>query len=725
MVFRFGEYEIDSGRYELRCKGERVALEPKSLDVLLHLVRERNRLVPKQELLDTVWAGVHVTESTLTRAVSLGRAAIGDSGQEPEGDRDRGGARLPLERARRGDRAGGPRAARSARRTARSRARALGALAAILVLAASIVVEWPRPVGWLLALTGSARPPHEPALPSEPSVVVLPFRDLSPDGGHAYLAEGISEDLASALGRFPALFVIARGSAASYQAGDVPIETIGRELGVRYAVQGSVRAAGDELVVTSQLVDAGTGVQVWADRVETRIDDALAVQARLAEEIVGALGTNIESAEIERLRRLPTDDLGAYELYVRARTDFYAFTRESHARSRELVERALALDPDYPHAVALQAALELAPYLLGWDVDPARLARARAIASRAVALDGSSGLPHTTLALAHMSEGHLEQAVRDARTAVALGPNSDVCLGVQAATLSQAGSYLEALRSLDRAMRLNPRHPELYWLLAGFLQLETGRRDLGVDLIERVRTANPDMVPPRLALAYQYHRDGDPERVSQLGRRDPAHQPRALGRSRARDLPLRDRRTRCAQSARWPRFAPPGCAEPSPRDSSPHATGVPRAPQRFPAIPALPKAAVTPRAAPRRCSRVRRRRAPSQGRFHMQADYLLIASRDPYTHVAPPALLRAGGSARGRGESRDALPGAERRAARASGRRLGRARGARAPRRPRPGRRFLAARTRDRAARARPGVEPASLEVVIEALEHGARALWH
>jgi tetratricopeptide (TPR) repeat protein len=242
------------------------------------------------------------------------------------------------------------------------------------------------------------------------------------------------------------------------------------------------------------------------------------VQARLAEEIVGALGSRIEGAEIQRLRRVATDDLDAYELYVRARSDFYAFTRESHARSRELVARALALDPDYPHAVALDAALELAPYMLGWDVDQGRVERAMTLASRAVALDGSSALPHTTLALAHMVQGHLEQAVRDARTAVELGPNSDVCLGVQAATLSQAGSYLEALRSLDRAMRLNPRHPELYWLLAGFLQVETGRRELGLDLIERVREANPDMVPPRLALVFQYHRAGDAVRVAELGR---------------------------------------------------------------------------------------------------------------------------------------------------------------------------------------------------------------
>jgi TolB-like protein/DNA-binding winged helix-turn-helix (wHTH) protein len=514
VIYRFGDCEIDAGRYELRRRGERVALEPKSLDVLLHLVAQRDRLVTKQELLDTVWAGVHVTESTLTRAVSLARAAIGDITAD---------ARLIETVAGRGYRWNAPvelleaTSAASVATPRARRARAGIAGAALIALTVILAAAWPRPFGWWLALTGAAFPPHEPALPAEPSVVVLPFRDLSPEGGHTYLAEGISEDLAITLGRFPALFVIARGSAASYQAADVPIEIVGRELGVHYAVQGSVRASGDRLVVTSQLVDAATGIQVWADRIETRLDDGLAVQARLAEEIVGALGTRIDSAEVERIRRLPTDDLDAYALFVRARSEFYAFTRASHARSRQLVEQALALDPDYPHAVSLQAAIELAPYLLGWDVDPARLVRASGLARRAAAIDATSGLPHTTLALAHMSEGNLEQAVRDARTAVALGPNSDVCLGVQAAALSEAGDYIEALRSLDHALRLNPRHPELYWLLAGFLQMEAGRRSVGIELIERVREANPDMIPPRLALAYQYHREGDLPRLARLG----------------------------------------------------------------------------------------------------------------------------------------------------------------------------------------------------------------
>jgi TolB-like protein/DNA-binding winged helix-turn-helix (wHTH) protein len=518
VIFRFDEYELDSGRYELRRRGEPVALEPKSLDVLLQLVRERHRLVSKQELLDAVWTGVHVTESTLTRAVSLARAAIGDSAQEPRAIETVAGRgyrwKAPVEVVE--SAIGGAPPARPARRPRTRAALSLGAAA--LALAGLVALSWPGPVGWLLALTGSGVPPGSPGLPAEPSVVVLPFRDLSPAGGHAFLADGIGEDLTFALGRFPALFVISRSSALTYQASDVPIETIGRELGVRYAVQGSVRAAGDQLVVTSQLVDARSGVQVWAERIDTRLDDALAVQGRLAEQIVGALGTRIESAELERLRDLATDDLDAYELYVRARGEFWRYTRASHARAHELLARALELDPEYSHAVSLEAALELAPHLLGWEVSLERVERARGMAVHAVEVDPLGPLPRTTLALALMSAGRFGEALEEARRAVTLGPNSDVCLGVQAAALSEAGHPLEALRSLDRALRLNPRHPQLYWLMAGLLNAEVGRRELGYELIERVRESNPEMVPPRLVLAYQYYGDGDVARVEELGR---------------------------------------------------------------------------------------------------------------------------------------------------------------------------------------------------------------
>lgn len=520
MIFRFGAYEIDSGRYELRRGGQAVPIEHKALDLLLHLVRERDRLVTKDELLGAVWPGVHVTESTLTSAVSLARAAVGDSAQAHDVIETVSGRgyrwKAPVEEVE----AEAPPAPAVRGIPPRRQSRlALWLAAPPLALFALLALAWPRPLGWLFALTGSASPPAAPSPTAQPSVVVLPYLDLGAGDGIPHLAEGITEDLTTALARSPSLFVISRSSAYSYQGRGVPIETVGRELGVRYAVEGSVRSGGGRLVVTSQLVETGSGVQVWGDRFDTPLDDLFSVQGRLAEQIAGALGGPIADAELERLRRRPTEDLDAYELYVQARAAFHLYRLESHARSRELVDRALALDPDYPLAVTLRAALEITPYQLGWDLDPGRIERARSLARRAVALDPSSPAPHLTLAQAHSSEHRFEEALAEASQAVALGPSFDVCHAVHAQALLSAGRPLEALRALDRALRLNPRHPAPYWLMAGLIQTAVKRDDLAIELIERVHEANPDLIPAQLTLVFQYqHVWNQPERLPGLGR---------------------------------------------------------------------------------------------------------------------------------------------------------------------------------------------------------------
>lgn len=556
MIFRLGDCEIDSGRYEVRRAGAPVPVEPKVLDLLLYLVRERDRLVTKQELLEAVWPGVHVTESTLTRAVSLARAAVGDSAQAHavvETVSGRGYRwKAPVEVV------DGPAEVHTGRsRAARAAAALVGAGLAIALL---LMLAWPRPIGWALALSGSAQPPERPRLPPQPSLVVLPFTDLSPDEGQRHLAEGIAEDLTWGLVRFPELFVISRSSALLYGTGtrDAPLSAIAEELGVRYAVEGSVRVVDERIVINAQLVEARSGVQVWADRLDTRLGDVLEAQSRLAEQIVEVLGVRIREAELERLRHQPTESFDAYELFLSGRAHFYAFTREDHAQARRLFERALAIDPLYELPVAYLAAIELSAYVLGWDPRAERIEAALALARRARRLDPFEPMPHTVEALANLLEGRGDIATAAARRAVELGPNSDFCYGVKAAVHAGDGQPLGAIRSLDRALRLNPRHPEFYWMLAGYLHQRTGRPDLARGLFERIRHANPDMVPPRLALVLHHLDRGElapaavlvdeilainPDLTAELAlriyepaRRDPSRDERAVAAWRAAGL---------------------------------------------------------------------------------------------------------------------------------------------------------------------------------------------
>ncbi len=452
MIFRFGErseYELDEEAYELRRDGARVALEPKVLDLLLALVSARDRLVTKQELFERVWPGTLVVESALTRAMSLARVAIGDSGQRQalietvsgRGYRWRASVSLASERR-------ALPAVEPAPAPARLRRVALVAAALAASLLALGWLVWPAPLGIVLELAGLAPPPSQPPFPEEPSIVVLPFEDLSSaPPGSGVLADGLVDDLTNGLGRFSGLLVIARSSAFTYRGRPVDLRQIGTELGVRYA---------------------------------------------------------LEDAELARVSRRADAELGAYHALLRAREHWYRFTRADNARARELLLQALERQPDYAYALAMLASNQLAAFALGWDPDPVRVEQAVELAERAMALDAFEPVAFTTLAGARLLQGRPGDAVAAARRAVELGPNSDLCYGVQAMSLAADGRIFEAIRSLERAMRINPREPGLYWMLLGEMQAAGGRIDAALATWETLRARNPDAIPPRIRLAAHF-----------------------------------------------------------------------------------------------------------------------------------------------------------------------------------------------------------------------------
>jgi adenylate cyclase len=472
--------------------------------------------VTKAELLDNVWAGVVVAESALTRAVSLARAALGDSGRGQSVIETVSGRGY---RFRATVEAGPPASGRHPTPVGAGHWRQVGAavgsgLAALVLLA---WLTWPAPLGGYLRLAGLGRPPAEPALPEEPSIAVLPFAVLGPEVQSAHLADGIADELIAGLGRHRDLFVIARSSAFAYRGTSPDVRRVGRELGVRYVVDGSLRASGAQAVVVAQLADARTGFQLWSGRYERAIGHVLDLQAEVSSEILQALGLRIADAEVERVGRESGASDDAYAAYVRARMHWYRMTQEDNHRAEVLLARVLTTRPHDPPAEALLASTDLAAYGFGWDPTPERLERGRAAAVRALDGDPFSSRAHAALAAANLWQGRRAEALAAARRAVELGPNSDLCFGVQATVLAADGAIGAAVRSLNRALRLNPRNPAPYWMLLGYLYQAGGDDAQAVATWEEMR-AGSDLIPPRLALLGHYDDAGVREKAASLAR---------------------------------------------------------------------------------------------------------------------------------------------------------------------------------------------------------------
>jgi adenylate cyclase len=405
---------------------------------------------------------------------------------------------------------------RVATRGRRLRTVALTAGAVVLLVSAGIALTWPRPLGLFLDLAGFSGPPVNPPLPDKPSIAVLPFDNLSGDPEQEYFSDGITEDLTTDLSLNPFLFVIARNSAFTYKGRPVNVEDVGRELGVRYVIEGSVRKVEDRVRITAQLIDATTGFHVWSERYDRELAEIFALQSEISETILGAVGVEITEAELERIRRKATDDLTAYDLYQQGLFHWNRLTREDNAQTRRLLERAIELDPGFAEPYALLGATYNSEYSLGWNIDPKLLDRTEELAQRALELDPFLFIGHVTLGWGYLLRDRTVEGVRAAERAVELAPGAYWSYAILAVARAREGSFLAALRALNRALRLNPRWPSMMWAAAGEVNARAGRVEEAMALFERVRAANPDWIPVRAALVDYYERDGRHEEARAL-----------------------------------------------------------------------------------------------------------------------------------------------------------------------------------------------------------------
>ncbi len=307
------------------------------------------------------------------------------------------------------------------------------------------------------------------ALPDAPSIAVLPFRNLSGDVEQDYFSDGVVEDIITALSRIRWLFVIARNSSFTYKSKTVDEKQVGRELGVRYVVEGSVRRSENRIRITGQLVDAATGIHLWAERFEGTLDDIFELQDRIATSIVGAIASQLERAEIERARRKPTGSLSAYDNYLRAMPHLHRGTREAIDEALPLFYSAMQLDPEFASAHAMAAWCLFWRKVNGWMTDRAQeIPEGVRLARLAIELgkDDAVALTRGGHALAHLT-GDVEGAIALVDKALVLNPNLASAWFLGGFLRAEHGDPEAAVEFFKRAMRFSPLDPEMFRMQAG------------------------------------------------------------------------------------------------------------------------------------------------------------------------------------------------------------------------------------------------------------------
>jgi TolB-like protein len=482
MQFLFTDHALDLERRELRRASEAIAVGPQVFDLLAYLIENRARVVSKDDLFDHVWHGRLVSESTLTSHINAARKAIGDSGQDQ---------RLIRTVTRKGFRF-------------------------VADVTEVVRCEEAEPVE---PAAGSVPPTAGPSLPDKPSIAVLPFDNMSRDPEQDYFADGAVEDIITALSRVRWLFVIARNSSFAFRGRTIDIRQVGRELGVRYVVEGSVRRAANHVLITAQLIDATTGAHLWAERFEGALDDIFELQGQIAASIAGAIAPQLELAEIERAKGKPTTSLSAYDCYLRGVAQVHQGSRAAISEAIALFREAIARDDRFGAAYGMAAWCYFWRKVSGWMEDREqeiaegiRLARRGAEYGRddAVALARSG---HALLQLA----GEIDAGIALLDRALVLNPNLAFAWALGGYARMWDGDIDGALTRFTQAMRLSPLDPEMYRMKAGIAaaHMFAGHYDLASSWAEEASLEMPSFLMVLAVMAVSHALAGRESRAQQ------------------------------------------------------------------------------------------------------------------------------------------------------------------------------------------------------------------
>ncbi len=372
------------------------------------------------------------------------------------------------------------------------------------------------------------RPPL--ALPDKPSLAVLPFQNMSGDPEQEYFADGMVEEITTAVARLPWLFVIARNSAFTYKGKAIDVKQVARELGVRYVLEGSVRKAANRVRITGQLIDTATGAHIWADRFDGALDDIFELQDQVASSVAGAIEPKLRLAEIQRTARKPTENLNAYDLYLRALDEFRKPALGGSDAAISLLRQALSVDPSYAPAATLIGAVRRAQSIAGTPLSDQQIAEALRLSRHAIeiGMDDPEALAQAGGNLALLGGEHAA-AMRAIERALLLNPNCAAAWAHAAAVHCFANRPEAAIEAAQRAMRLSPLDPGLYaqeWML-GYALMLAGRYDEAIEWVNRSLHDRPSFhasIRGRLALCgYLGRTEEAREWMARLFRVNPVH----------------------------------------------------------------------------------------------------------------------------------------------------------------------------------------------------------
>jgi len=342
-------------------------------------------------------------------------------------------------------------------------------------------------------------------LPDMPSIAVLPFENLSGDPKQEYLSDGISEAIISALSKVPRMFVIARNSSFTYKGKPVKVQQVAEELGVQYVLEGSVQRSGEKLRVAVQLIDALKGHHLWSERYDLKMDDLLAVQDKIALNVLVEMQVKLTDGEQVRLLKKETNNLKAYEKYLEASMYYHRANREDMFKARQLMEEAIRLDQDFSGAYRMVAGSHLWDLSRGWSQDPGKsLQLAIECAQKALALDENNSGNLLLMSGIHERKGDYEKAIEIARRAVEISPNSAGYIEFLAGRLFSAGRYEEAIPLQEKAGRLNPFPPARYFRNSGLYYWFAGRYEEAIAASKKALHINPDDITTFRNLAAIY-----------------------------------------------------------------------------------------------------------------------------------------------------------------------------------------------------------------------------